>query len=81
MSVLIIEGEYGYVVENFLGPNVYTGEQSPYITKGGKICVWPNMKSVPPKWRQYARPATKLEASIGHHMFEVREQRVEERMR
>lgn len=65
---IIKSAEWGYVVENFIGPNVYTGEDTPWITSGGKVCVFPNMESVPPKWRPYARPATQLQAALGQRM-------------
>lgn len=59
---------FGYVVENFIGPNVYTGEDTDFITSGGKVCVFPRLEDVPPKWRPYAQPATQLQAATGVRM-------------
>lgn len=65
LSPIIKSASFGYVVENFLGPNVYTGEESELLTQNGVHWVFPNLESVPPKWRQYAREATQLEAATG----------------
>lgn len=62
---IIRSARFGYVVENFIGPNVYTGEQSDYITRNGKIVIFPDLESIPPNWVKYAYPATQLQAAIG----------------
>jgi hypothetical protein len=62
---------FGYVVENFLGENKKgpnKGKVEPWITSNGKICVFPNMESVPPKWRPYAQPASQLQSAQGVRM-------------
>jgi hypothetical protein len=68
ISPIIRSPGFGYVVENFIGPNVYTGEESPWITSEGKVCVFPNLESVPPKWRQYAQPASQMHVAQGKRM-------------
>ena len=67
-SPILRSSSFGYVIENFIGPNVYTGEDTPWITSGGKVCVFPNLESVPPKWRQYARPASQMHLVKGVRM-------------
>ena len=61
----------GYVVENFLGPCVYTGKDYPVITVGGRPAIFPDEESIPPKWRKYKRAASVTEAATGHLMPRV----------
>jgi hypothetical protein len=71
LNPIIKSTSFGYVVENFIGHNVYTGEYSPVITRGGLPCIFPDMDSVPPNWRPYARAASQFQASYGYHMPRV----------
>ena len=65
LSPIIKSASFGWVVENFIGPNVYTGEETELLTDQGVHWVFPRLEDVPPKWRQYAREATQLEATTG----------------
>ena len=68
---IIRSASFGYVVENFIGPNQKgpdKGKTPPWITSGGKVCVFPNLESVPPKWRPFARPASQAQVSQGIRM-------------
>lgn len=62
---------HGYVVENFIGPCVHTGNMYSVITRGGVPAIFPDEESIPPKWRKHARAATMLEVARGYLMDRV----------
>lgn len=61
---VIRSSSYGYVIENFMGPDA-AGNVTDYLTDGGKIIIIPDKESIPPYWLPYAQPATPLQAAVG----------------
>lgn len=85
-NILVRSSTYGYVVENFLAlpvqklgdPNY--GKVLPYFTRNGRYAIFPDLASVPPKWRAYAREATDRQAANGFPMPRIVHIRREEEM-
>lgn len=72
LSPVVRSTSYGYVVENYY-QNEEGHENCPNInadvlTKNGKPCIFPNLESVPPKWRRYAKAASLVERLNGQMM-------------
>ena len=73
-NLLIRSSSFGYVVENFKGECVkgpMKGKVFPIMTRNGKPAIFPDMDSVPPLWRPFARKASSSELSRGHMMDRI----------